>query len=335
MGAADVSTAADDTSATPRPPRDVAKVIAVVRDRYATLIGFAVMIAYFWARHPDTFGTWENFESILNQAAPTVVLAVGLTVVLTTAAYDLSFPGTLAVASVGGVMLMSDSGVSTPVSILASLGIGLGTGIVAGLLVATERASSFIVTLALGTVWSGLAIGISDGRTITDVNLSYLDLTLDSVLGIPNAVVVAFVVAMAAWAMLRYTVFGREAQAIGSNPTAARLAGIRIGLVRVGAFAVFGLCVGIASVLLSSSTGGYNPSLGSGLFIPPFVAAFFGIAVLGAGRFNVFGTVIGALFIGTLETGLVIGGTEAWVGNVIVGLVLVVILVVAVWRRGE
>jgi ribose/xylose/arabinose/galactoside ABC-type transport system permease subunit len=71
------------------------------------------------------------------------------------------------------------------------------------------------------------------------------------------------------------------------------------------------------------------------LFIPPFVAAFFGIAVLGANRFNVFGTVVGALFIGTLETGLIINGTEAWVGDVIVGLVLVVILVVAVGRRTE
>jgi ribose/xylose/arabinose/galactoside ABC-type transport system permease subunit len=313
----------------------VAAVVAKVRDRYATLIGFALMVAYFWWRHPATFGTWDNFESILNQAAPTVVLAVGLTIVLTTAAYDLSFPGTLAIASVGGVMLMSDSGVSTLVSIVASLGIGVGAGIIAGVLVASERASSFIVTLALGTVWSGLAIGISGGQTITDVNLSYIDLTLNSVLGIPNSVVVAFFVSVLSWALLRYTVFGREAQAIGSNPTAARLAGIRIGVVRVAAFAVFGLCVGIATVLLSSSTGGYNPSLGSGLFIPPFVAAFFGIAVLGAGRFNVFGTVVGALFIGTLETGLVIGGTEAWVGNVIVGLVLVVILVFAVGRRTE
>lgn len=332
-----VGATADKTTPTAeqRPGRDAAAVARAVRDRYATLIGFAVMIAIFWGMEPDTFGTWENFRQILNQAAPTVVLAVGLTVVLTTAAYDLSFPGIISISSVGGVMLMSDAGASTIVSVIVSLAIGIAAGVVAGSLVATERASSFIVTLALGTVWSGMAIGISDGQTITDVNLSYIDLTLNSVFGIPNAVIVALIVSVATWAVLRYTVFGRQAQAIGSNATAARLAGIRISAVRIGAFAVLGLCVAIASILLSSSTGGYNPSLGNGLFIPPFVAAFFGIAVLGAGRFNVFGTVVGALFIGTLETGLIINGTEAWVGDVIVGLVLVVILVVAVGRKNR
>jgi ribose/xylose/arabinose/galactoside ABC-type transport system permease subunit len=330
------ATAENTTSTTERSGgRGAAHIARAFRDRYATLIGFAVMIAIFWGMEPDSFGSWENFRSILTQAAPTVILAVGLTVVLTTAAYDLSFPGIISISSVGGVMLMSDGGASTGVSILATLAIGVAAGVVAGVLVATERASSFIVTLALGTVWTGMAIGISDGRTITDVNLSYIDLTLNEVLGIPNAVIVALVVSLIAWWLLRFTVFGREAQAIGSNPTAARLAGIRINLVRVGAFVVLGVCVAIASILLSSSTGGFNPGLGNGLFIPPFVAAFFGIAVLGAGRFNVFGTVIGALFIGTLETGLIINGTEAWVGDVIVGLVLVVILVVAVGRRTE
>jgi ribose/xylose/arabinose/galactoside ABC-type transport system permease subunit len=150
---------------------------------------------------------------------------------------------------------------------------------------------------------------------------------------VPNSVIVALGVSLVIWALLRWTVFGRQAHAVGSNAGAARLAGIRLALVRVTAFGVLGLCTAIAAVLLGSSTGGFNPSLGSGLFIPPYVAAFFGISVLGAGRFNVVGTVVGALFIGTLQTGLVIVGTAAWVGDVVVGGALVLILVLAVRRR--
>lgn len=312
--------------------RDPVAIAKRVRDRYAALIGFAIMVAVFWAMEPDTFGTWENFKAILTQAAPTVILAVGLTVVLTTAAYDLSFTGVIALASIAGVLLMRDSGANAFAAIVVTLLVGAGAGLMAGALVALERASSFIVTLALGTVFSAIAVGLSDGQNITDMTEGYLNLTLNSVLGIPNAVVIALVVAVAAWALLRFTVFGRQAQSIGSNQHAARLAGIRIAVTRTGAFLVMGVCAAIAAVLLTSSTGGFNPSIGAGLFIPPFVAAFFGMAVLAARRFNVFGTVVGALFIGTLQTGLVIIGTEAWVGNVVVGVALLVILLVATGR---
>jgi ribose/xylose/arabinose/galactoside ABC-type transport system permease subunit len=304
-----------------------------IRDDFGALIGFAVVIAVFWLLKPQTFGTWENFKAILSQAAPTVVLAVGLTVVLTTAAFDLSFTGIIVLSSVCGVLLLRDSQVSTLVSVLASLGVGAALGLVSGGLVAMERASSFIVTLALGTVFSGFAFGISHGESVTAVPVSYLNITLKDFLGIPRSVIIALVVAVAAWAMLRWTVFGRQAQAIGSNPHAARLAGIRIALTRTGAFVVLGICAAITAVLLSSSTGGYNPNIGAGLFIPPYVAAFFGLAVLGARRFNVFGTVIGALFIGTLQTGLIIVGTEAWVGDVVVGAVLLTILMLATRRE--
>jgi ribose/xylose/arabinose/galactoside ABC-type transport system permease subunit len=128
-------------------------------------------------------------------------------------------------------------------------------------------------------------------------------------------------------------VFGREAQAIGSNPTAARLAGIPLGVRRITAFGVMGVCAAVAGIILSSRSGQYAPDIAGGLFIPPFVAAFFGISVLAAGVFNVFGTVVGALFIATLQTGLVVQGIQEWVSNCIVGAVLLLILFIAAEAR--
>jgi ribose transport system permease protein len=303
--------------------------------RGVTLVGFVLMVLTFSLLSPDIFPTWENVKSILSLAAPTIILAVGLTVVLVAGEFDLSFSGLVALCAVGAVKAMADSDQGATVAVLVALAIGLGGGLVAGLLVATQRASSFIITLALGSVWGGLALGWSGagGSTITDVTRGYTDIALAELATVPLPVLYAVVVAVMVYALLRWTVFGREAHAVGSNPSAARLTGVRLGTTKVGAFVVMGLCVGIAAVLLSSRTGSYSPGISAGLLIPPFVAAFFGTSVLAVGRFNVVGTVVGALFVATLGTGLVVEGLEAWVSDVLIGAVLVVILLIAAETR--
>lgn len=298
--------------------------------KYVTLIGFAVMFVFFSLMEPDVFPKWGNIRSILELSAPIVILAVGLTVVLVAGEFDLSFPGLVGLAAVIAVKTMADGGQPAAAAVAAGLGVGLAGGLVAGILVAFQRASSFIVTLALGSMWGGIALGVTGGGlTIADVTMGYTDLTLNSVAGIPFAVIYALAIAVILFAIVRWTVFGRYAQAIGSNPVAARLAGIRLSATRVGAFAVLGICAGIAAVILSSRSGQFSPDIASGLFIPPFVAAFFGMSVLAAGRFNVFGTVVGALFIATLETGLIVIGSAAWVADVVIGSALLVILFLA------
>jgi ribose/xylose/arabinose/galactoside ABC-type transport system permease subunit len=85
--------------------------------------------------------------------------------------------------------------------------------------------------------------------------------------------------------------------------------------------------------MLSSRTAQFSPDISTGLLVPPFVATFFGLSVLAAGRFNVFGTVVGALFIGTLETGLTIIGSSSWVADIVTGAALVAILFIATGRQ--
>lgn len=295
--------------------------------RYATLVGFVAMVAIFSAQFPDTFGTWDNLKATLQLAAPLLVLAVGLTVVLIVGEFDLSFPGVITIAALGAVKVMADGGASATVGVIVGLTIGLGAGLVAGLLVVTERASSFIITLALNTVWAGVAIGVSDGKFISEVTEGYRSISLGGAL-VPTPVWIALGVTLLAFGLVRWTVFGRQAQAVGSNASAARLSGVRVKATRVGAFAFLGVCAGLAAVMLSASSG-FTPDLGTNLFIPPFVAAFFGISVLAVGRFNVFGTVVGALFIQTLQTGLTFHGVSAWVSNVVIGGTLLGILLVA------
>jgi ribose transport system permease protein len=295
--------------------------------RYAALAGFLGVIIGFSLAKPSIFPTWTNARTILDQTAVVIILGVGLTVVITTQEFDLSVTGVITLASVLSVLAMSSWHLGTVPAVFVAIAVGGGCGFVAGALVAARRASSFITTLALGTVWTGLAVGISkDQSSITNITTGYGNLTFWRPLGIPVNVLYALGVILVCYGLLRWTVFGRNATAVGSNEIAARLSGLPLPQVRIGAFVVMGLCSGVAAVILSSREGGYQPGVADGLLVPPFVAVFFGLSVLARGRFNVAGTVVGALFIGTLQTGLNIIGQSGWVADVVVGTTLVIIL---------
>jgi ribose/xylose/arabinose/galactoside ABC-type transport system permease subunit len=305
-----------------------------IAEKWATLVGFAVMIAIFWIDKPSTFGTLDNFKAILDQTAITVLLGVGLTAVLAVAEFDLSFPYALGLSSAAATLMMTDHHASAAVAVAVGIVVAVLAGAIAGLFVALQRVSSFIITLALGFVWLGIADGVTNSQTIVSgLSQGFINLTSHKVFGFTDATAIAAVFALAIGIMFRWTVLGRYMLSVGSNPQASRLAGLHVPRMRVIAYALLGLGVGIAAIIITSRQAQYTPGVGTGLFLAPYVAAFFGMSVLGARRFNVFGTVIGALFIGTLQTGLIIIGAAAWVGEFIQGSVLLIILLIA--RRGR
>jgi ribose/xylose/arabinose/galactoside ABC-type transport system permease subunit len=211
--------------------------------------------------------------------------------------------------------------------VLIGIVVGVAAGAVAGLLVAQQRVSSFVITLGLGFVWLGLTDGITGSQVIsTGLNEDFINLISYRVFGLSVSTYVAAVFAIVMFVVFRWTVLGRNLIAVGSNPQAGRLAGLHLGSLRVTAYAILGLAAGIAAIIITSRQAQYTPGVGAGLFLSPYVAAFFGMSVLGARRFNVFGTVVGGLFMGTLQTGLVIMGAPSWVGVFIQGAVLLVIL---------
>jgi ribose transport system permease protein len=301
--------------------------------RSGVLVAFVVMIVVFWVINPSVFGTWANARSIFDQTSVIVILGAGLTLVLATGEFDLSFPGAILLAGVVIAKLLN-SGSSPLIASLVGIVVAVAALTVAGVLVAMQRTSSLIVTLALNTLWGGVAAGMSNsGVPIPINNNAFNALAVHKALGLTLAVFIAIAVVVVFGVLLRFTVFGRRAEAIGTNPIAARFAGVPLMRVRIMTFALFGLCAGVAAVILSYRQGQFTTDLSLGLFIPPFVAAFFGISVMATGKFNMFGTLIGALFIGTLEEGLIISGAASWTGDVVVGVALIVVLFFAAQRK--
>ena len=302
---------------------------------WGVLITFLAIFLAFSFLNPENFATWPNVIAILNQTGIIILIAVGLTFVLAAGEFDLSFPYLFALVSGVTVSAMTTTGWAVGVALAVGLLVGVSAGFINGALVATKRASSFIVTLALGSLYTGLMIWIAGPSPISEnVPAGFSDLAFN--FGeVSGVAVIAAVVSVIAAIALRSSLFGRYVQATGNNPDAAAIAGINVSRIRIGAFMVLGLLVAVAAIEQAAISGAHYPETGRSLFLPPFVAAFLGTSVLARGRFTVFGTVVGALFISTLQTGLLVESTAPWVINVLEGLVLLAAVMMATQVRGR
>ncbi|MFN8218221.1 MAG: ABC transporter permease [Solirubrobacterales bacterium] len=297
--------------------------------RYGIIAMFVVMLIVFSVLKPDNFPTYDNAKAILQQAAILAVLGIGLTVVLVIREFDLSFEANAALSGAIAVQLLVNSGFPTALGVLAGILVGLVVGSANGLIVAYGRASAFIGTLAIASVAAGLNSMITDDKTVYGVPSSYLGLSTTKILGIPLFIFISIACVIGIWALLKFTVFGRHAQAVGSNPVAAATAGVRTKEVRFAAFAILGAMAGLAGVLITAQGGGSSPGNAAGVLLPVYTAAFLGLSALGRGQFNAIATYFGVIFIGTLQTGLTMLNQPSWIASVITGSVLVAAVLIA------
>jgi ribose/xylose/arabinose/galactoside ABC-type transport system permease subunit len=291
-------------------------------ERFSLPLAFVVVVLLFAIARPSTFATLNNAKAILDQAAPLAVMSVGLVVVLAMREFDLSIGSVAGASAALSVSLMAYHDAPALTAIAAGLGLGLFVGFLNGLLVAVVGIPSFIATLASGSVVGGLEIALANTTIFQGIQDAYLNLTQASLFGIPMAVVIAGVVAITLGVTLRYSVFGRHAMAIGDNQVAARLVGLPVTRDRIVAFMVCGGTAALAGILLTSRAASYYPSPGAGLLLPAFAATFLSLSLGQGWRFNVGGTVLGVVFLGTITTGLTMLDQPTWVAAVVQGLVL-------------
>jgi ribose transport system permease protein len=293
--------------------------------RYGVLIAFGLMILAFSLARPNTFPTWANAESILTAAAPGMIVALGLTVVLAMQDFDLSIGSMVGLADGAAVAAMTQWGVAWPVAVGLGLGLGVAAGLTSGFLVAVLRGNSFIMTLAMATILTGVEYAFTGQAVVFQgVAPGYVHIAANSWLGINNQVWIALVVALVLWILLDATEIGRFMYAIGGNQEAARLSGIRTRTFRVAGFVIVALTAAMVGILLSSSGSGYTPNPGQYLLLPAYAGAFLGAACFRPGEFNVPGTVVGVLFLGTIGTGLTLLNLQTYLINLVQGTILIV-----------
>jgi ribose transport system permease protein len=311
--------------------------VGVVFARYGVLFAFGGMLLFFTLARPNTFPTVDNAKSILVNAAPGMIVALGLTVVLVMGDFDLSIGSMVGFAAGAAIALMVYHGVGWQLAILLVIAMALGIGIVNGLLVPVFGGNSFIMTLGMATILTGLEYAFTDQATVFQgVPQGYIDLGAKSLWGLSNQVWIALVVALVLWILLDATELGRFMYAIGGNQEAARLSGIRTRLLRTIGFMVVAATAAMVGILISAAGAGYTPNAGQYLLLPAYAGAFLGAACFRPGEFNIPGTVVGVLFLGTIGTGLTLLNLQTYLINLVQGAILIVAVLLSTIaaRRG-
>ena len=294
--------------------------------RYATIIGLVLMIVVFSFLSPKAFPTYGNFINVLNQASLAMIIAGGLTLAVVVGELDLSIGYAASLHGVVVTGLIVKNQLPIPVAIAIVLALGALVGVINGLIVTKLRVNSVIATLGVGTIIVGVAFAYSAGVPIVaGVPEEFLQLALGRWLfGIPNPIIVMAFVMAALWALVERTSIGQEIQAVGGNPTAARLAGVGVDRIKILGFVISGMCAGLTGTLLASRLGSGTTSAADSYLLTAFAAVFLGSATLRDGEFHVLGTFIGTLIIVFGFNGLNIFGAPTFSQYVFQGAILIV-----------
>jgi ribose transport system permease protein len=295
---------------------------------------FYALTIYFSEDGTSNFLSTGNTMNILRQVAINLVLAAGMTFVILTAGIDLSVGSILAVSAVLG-MLVSLPGAAPNLALPTFLLVGLAAGMLNGAMVAFFNINPFVVTLGTMTALRGAAYLFANGTTVLNNNITFAWLGNDDFLKVPWLIWVAAIVVLISWFILRKTIFGLHVYAVGGNPQAARLTGIKVPLVLLCVYSLNGLFCGVAGAMSSSRLFGANGNWGTGYELDAIAAVVLGGTSLAGGVGSIWGTVVGALIIGVMNNGLTILGLSSFWQYVAKGAVIVLAVILDKWRQKQ
>lgn len=294
--------------ARPAPRAGQSRLVRLVsRVRELGLLVVLLLIVAIVSVQVPRFLTVSNIEQILLSVAILAIVAVGETLVVLTRSVDLSVGSIVGFAAfVAANLFKQQPGTNLLVAILLGCALGLVLGAVNGLIVTVGRVPAIIVTLGTLYVYRGLDFVVAGGTQVSasDVPDSYLSLATTQILGIPALLLFAAAIALIFAYLLRSTRSGRELYAIGSNPDAARLVGIRSNLLVFGAFLMSGLLCGFAGVLWGARFATVDATAATGLELQVIAAVVVGGVNIFGGSGTILGAVLGAIVLGTVDDAL-------------------------------
>ncbi len=272
----------------------------------ALLVVNVVVKPHFFDVRMQDGHLYGNLVDIVRNSAPVLLVALGMTLVIATRGIDLSVGAiaaiSAAVACTRIVGAPDEGALSTAVMACTyALAVCIVLGAWNGFLVSVVGIQPIIATLILMVAGRGISMAVTDGQITTVNNGSFSDLASGYVLTLPVAFLIALVVFALTAALTRRTALGMLIEAVGINPEASRLAGVRSRTIIWTVYGFSGLCAGVAGLVIAANTNSVNAnSLGLWIELDAILAVVIGGTSLAGGRFSLSGTLVGALFIATL-----------------------------------
>jgi ribose transport system permease protein len=300
-----------------------------IAQRYSLLVLWVAMGAVFFLLADVPL---SNFlQGIFARQTPLVFLGMAVVLTMAVGEFDLSFPSIYALSGASVASLVILHGWSFPLAALAAIGLALLFGAANALLVVRAGINSVIVTLGLGSLAVGLGGWISSETSVSGLDFGLSNIALARVLGLPMIFWYGVVLVMVFGYVMAATPLGRRMLFVGANREVARLAGIPVTRVRVGAWLTSSLLCGVAGVVSAAGLGGFNATSAREFFLPAFASVFLGTVAVVPGRFNPIGMFVAVYFLITGIFGLQLLGYQGWVTDAFYGVVLVAAVAASAW----
>ncbi len=290
----------------------------------ALVVLFSLLSPYFLSE--------SNIFRVLEQVSVVAVLAVGQAFVIITGGIDLSEAALVPLVGVISALVMNSQH-SIVVGVAAGLAVGAGVGLLNGFLVTVPKLPPFIATLATFSAADGTALLATGGQPVFNLPSGFTNFGQGGLSVFPYMAIVAIAIAVLFQFILARTTFGRHVYAMGSNPVAARLAGLHNARISLMVYSISGLLSGIGGMLLTAFVSTAQPAVALNSELDAIAAVVIGGASLFGGEGTIWGAMLGALLLAVLNNGTELLGISTYVQTVLLGVVVAVAVAVDNVRR--
>ncbi|TFC05230.1 ABC transporter permease [Cryobacterium mannosilyticum] len=312
------------STTTPERLAPAARIRRVNWSNYVVYIGFILVFVFFASTQTQYFLTTTNLFNIIIQATPITIMAIGMVFVLSTGEIDLSIGSVVALSALTSAVVLQSTGqwwLAAP----AGLAIGAVVGLINGIFVTWVRLPSFLVTLATMGLVAGLARQITELQSVPVTDSAFVWLFGGGTfLGLPIMLWWTATVALVGWHLLRQRRYGAHVLAVGNNPSAARVSGIRVNRVRLMVFMGSATMAALAGLLYAGRLQGARYTLGETDLMTVIAAVIVGGTSLFGGKGTVVGALIGSLLMSMINNGLILAGLNVSQQMIVRGVIILI-----------
>jgi len=271
---------------------------------------------------PNSFPSFTNFSGIMRNLALDAIMCCGMMVLMVSGVFDLSVGSIFSLVGVATAALMKSFGWPVWMAVMAGMLLAVVCGLVNGFVTAKIKVNALITTLGTQQIFRGIAIWVG-GTNIPALPEAFNNISQSKILGIQGFVWIMAVVVIISAILLSRTRFFRQFYYIGGNQKAAKLSGINVDRMQIFGFAFMGLMAGLAGMLFASRLGAAVAIAGDGKELGIITATILGGASLYGGKGNVWGALIGVIFIGIVNNLMILATVDSFWQSIVIGTILI------------
>jgi ribose transport system permease protein len=324
----DIAREPTSSSAPPKTKERQRVLTAPVTGQELVLVAVIALLWITLAITTPAFTSAGSIQPLLGSVAPIALIGIGMTVVIITGGIDVSVGAAIGVCSViVAKLVLVQAGFGLPVALFTAVVVGGLLGLLNGALIAYGRVHAIIITFGTANLFQWLSLRLFDSSTVNNIPDTLVSLGNEAAgrtLGVPNSFLITVVLVALAWLYLRHTAGGRHFYAIGGDQRAAELAGVKVRRRVLLAYLLTGLLVGLASCIVVAQGSNLGQNVGTGKELAVIAAVVIGGTSITGGRGSVLGTVLGALLVQTVASGVTQLGWRSELSDLFVGLAIII-----------